>query len=33
MADLRNNFVGSGITWDDPVFFWWDSSAPVTLTQ
>ena len=24
---------GSGITWDDPVFFWWDSSAPVTLTQ
>ncbi len=21
------------ITWDDPVFFWWDDSAPVVLTQ
>ena len=25
---------GSGdITWEDPVFFWWDDSAPVVLTQ
>ena len=25
---------GSGdITWDDPVFFWWDAAAPVVLTQ
>ena len=23
----------SDITWDDPVFFWWDASAPVVLTQ
>jgi putrescine transport system ATP-binding protein len=23
----------SRITWDDPVFFWWDDSAPVVLTQ
>jgi len=23
----------SVITWDDPVFFWWDDSAPVVLTQ
>jgi putrescine transport system ATP-binding protein len=21
------------ITWNDPVFFWWDASAPVVLTQ
>ena len=21
------------ITWEDPVFFWWDDSAPVVLTQ
>jgi putrescine transport system ATP-binding protein len=24
---------GSDITWEDPVFFWWDHSAPVVLTQ
>ena len=24
---------GSDITWEDPVFFWWDASAPVVLTQ
>lgn len=24
---------GSAITWDDPVFFWWDGDAPVVLTQ
>ena len=24
---------GSSITWEDPVFFWWDDSAPVLLTQ
>ena len=23
----------SDITWEDPVFFWWDASAPVVLTQ
>ena len=23
----------AGITWGDPVFFWWDDSAPVVLTQ
>ena len=23
----------SGITWNDPVFFWWSDSAAVTLTQ
>jgi putrescine transport system ATP-binding protein len=23
----------SHITWGDPVFFWWDDSAPVVLTQ
>jgi putrescine transport system ATP-binding protein len=23
----------SRITWGDPVFFWWDDAAPVTLTQ
>ena len=23
----------SAITWEDPVFFWWDDSAPVVLTQ
>ncbi len=23
----------SVITWDDPVFFWWDDAAPVVLTQ
>ena len=23
----------TGITWGDPVFFWWDDSAPVVLTQ
>jgi putrescine transport system ATP-binding protein len=23
----------SDITWEDPVFFWWDDSAPVVLTQ
>jgi putrescine transport system ATP-binding protein len=21
------------ITWEDAVFFWWDDSAPVVLTQ
>ena len=21
------------ITWEDPVFFWWDASDPVVLTQ
>ena len=21
------------ITWEDPVFFWWDDAAPVVLTQ
>ena len=24
---------GSAITWEDPVFFWWDDAAPVVLTQ
>ena len=24
---------GSVITWEDPVFFWWDDSAPVVLSQ
>ena len=24
---------GSDITWEDTVFFWWDASAPVVLTQ
>jgi putrescine transport system ATP-binding protein len=24
---------GGHITWDDPVFFWWDAMAPVVLTQ
>ena len=23
----------SDITWDDAVFFWWDDTAPVVLTQ
>ncbi len=23
----------TGITWGDPVFFWWDDTAPVVLTQ
>jgi putrescine transport system ATP-binding protein len=23
----------AAITWDDQVFFWWDATAPVTLTQ
>jgi putrescine transport system ATP-binding protein len=23
----------SDITWEDPVYFWWDDSAPVVLTQ
>ncbi len=23
----------SAITWEDPVFFWWDDAAPVVLTQ
>ncbi|MDB5742058.1 MAG: potA [Polaromonas sp.] len=25
--------AGGGITWDDPVFFWWDDAAPVVLTH
>jgi putrescine transport system ATP-binding protein len=24
---------GSAITWEDPVFFWWDDTAPVVLLQ
>ncbi|MFC5523805.1 ABC transporter ATP-binding protein [Polaromonas jejuensis] len=24
---------GAAITWEDPVFFWWDDAAPVVLTQ
>ena len=24
---------GEGITWEDRVFFWWDDSAPIVLTQ
>ena len=24
---------GHTITWDDPVFFWWDDIAPVVLMQ
>jgi putrescine transport system ATP-binding protein len=24
---------GSAITWEDPVFFWWDDAAPVVLIQ
>ncbi len=23
----------TGVTWGDPVFFWWDDTAPVVLTQ
>ena len=30
----RNDGSGGGaVTWDDPVFVWWDDSAPVVLTQ
>ncbi len=25
--------TSGAITWDDPVFFWWDDAAPVVLTQ
>ena len=25
--------VNGAITWNDPVFFWWDDAAPVVLTQ
>ena len=24
---------GSAITWEDPVFFWWDDAAPIVLIQ
>ena len=29
----RNDSSGGAVTWDDPVFVWWDDSAPVVLTQ
>ena len=33
METNTTRYESSSITWDDRVFFWWDNSAPVVLTQ
>jgi putrescine transport system ATP-binding protein len=33
METNTTRYESSTITWDDRVFFWWDDSAPVVLTQ
>ena len=33
ITQANSSSQGGDITWDDIVFFWWDASAPVVLTQ
>lgn len=33
ITEANTTRQGGDITWDDTVFFWWDESAPVVLTQ